>query len=191
MIVTRSENLWEKKRRQGKGESTLPTPVDYSSQETQRDVYTLDQTDPLFRPKSFEKPGYEKTPLKAQPIPPPLKAHPKPLPTAQPQPQDLPHSFYEASGESYLKARRVAEMKFNTLKLVLAYVCSSLLFVGIDYFTDPDTWWSYWPIGFWGVVVSFPLVKCFVFRGRDIRAVIETRLHRMALREVERFDSDL
>lgn len=191
MIVTCNENLQKKKRRQGKGESTLPTPVDYSNQESQRDVYTLDQTDPLFRPKSFEKPGYEKSPLKAQPIPPLSKAQPKPQTPSQPHPQDLPQSFYEANGESYLKARRVAEMKFNTLKLVLAYVCSSLLFVAVDFFTEPELWWCYWPIGFWGVVVSFPLVKCFVFRGRDIRAVIESRLHKMALREVERFDSDL
>jgi len=176
-------------RRQGKGESTLPTPVDYSGQEVQRDVYTLDQTDPLFRQKSFEKPPYERIQPKTPTAPPPLKTAPKPQ--LQPQVADLPASFYEANTENYLRARRVAEMKFNTLKLVVAYVASSLLFLLIDFFVDPQSWWCYWPIGFWGVVVAFPLVKCFVFRGRDIRAVIESRLHKMALREVERFDSDL
>jgi hypothetical protein len=115
----------------------------------------------------------------------------KPAPKPQPQTADLPASFYEANTESYLRARRVAEMKFNTLKLLVAYAVSSLLFLAVDFFTDPQTWWCYWPIGFWGAVTAFPMVKCFVFRGRDIRAVIETRLHKMALREVERFDSDL
>ncbi len=174
-------------RRQGKGESTLPTPVDYSSQEVHRDVYALDQGDPLFRQKSFEKPPYERIPPKVYTAPPPLKAAPKP----QPQVADLPASFYEANTENYLRARRVAEMKFNTMKLLVAYMASALLFGVADFLVDPQNWWCYWPIGFWGLVVSFPLVKCFLFRGRDIRTVIESRLHKMALREVERFDSDL
>lgn len=165
----------------------MPIPVDYSGQEVQRDVYTLDQGDPLFRQKSFEKPSYDRIQTKAPSVPQPLKATPKP----PPQPVDLPSSFYEANTESYLRARRVAEMKFNTLKLLVVYAASALLFVAVDFVTEPQSWWCYWPIGFWGVVVSFPLVKCFVFRGRDIRAVIESRLHKMALREVERFDSDL
>lgn len=158
----------------------MPTPVDYSSQEPQRDVYTLDQSDPLFRQKSFEK-----QPLKsAAPVP-----HPKPA--SKPPASDLPSSFYEASSESYLKARRVAEMKFNTIKLILAYSLVSSGLLAVNVILYPTTWWCYWPIGMWGFVLLFPSIKCFVFRGRDIRSVIETRIHKMALREVERFDSDL
>lgn len=166
----------------------MPTPVDYSSQEQQRDVYTLDQGDPLFRQKAFDKPS-----LKAAPAP-----QPKPAPAPAPAPQQAParkpapvephFSFYEAGSESYLKARRVAEMKFNTIKLLAAYVLASGGLFAVDFLLYPETWWCYWPIGAWGFILAFPVIKCFVFRGRDIRSVIESRIHRMALREVERFE---
>jgi hypothetical protein len=159
----------------------LPAPVDYSSTEQQRDVYTLDQTDPLFRQKTFEKPSLKPSPLQAQPKP----------TQARPATADLPSSFYEANTESYLKARRVAEMKFNTIKLVMAFIFASAGLVAADVFLYPTVWWCYWPIAAWAFVLTFPIIKCFIFRGRDIRSVIETRIHKMALREVERFDGDL
>lgn len=159
----------------------MPTPVDYSSQEPQRDVFTLDQSDPLFRQRLHEK----TPPRNPAPTPPP------PKPALKPQPVELPASFYEANSESYLRARRVAEMKFNTIKLLIAYVLASGAMVALNVFLYPGVWWCYWPIGFWAVVMAFPIIKCFLFRGRDIRSVIEMRLHKMALREVERFDTDL
>lgn len=99
--------------------------------------------------------------------------------------------FYEATSESYLKARRVAELKFNTIKLAIAFAVISISLVAIDLVLYPETWWCQWPIGMWAFVTAFPLIKSFVFRGQDLRTVIERRLHKMALREVERFDDDL
>jgi len=159
----------------------VATPVDYSSPDSERDVYTIESGDPLFKPKSFEK-----APPK-RPAPPP----PRPQPAASSYPKDLPTSYYEANSESYLRARRVAEMKFNTIKLIIAFVVVSGVMVGVDAFLYPELWWCQWPIGGWAFILIFPILKSFVFRGRDIRSVIEDRLHKMALREVERFDSDL
>lgn len=158
----------------------MPTPVDYSNQETERDVYTLDSSDPLFSKKNFEKPASKKTP--------PQDPRPKPAPA--PSVSDLPASYYEANGESYLRARRVAEMKFNTCKLILSYGVVSAGLIAIDFFLYEEVWWCHWPIGFWAFIIAFPTIKAFVFRGKDIRSVIESRLHKMALREVERFDTD-
>ena len=158
----------------------MPTPVDFSTKEPERDVYTLESGDPLFSKRTtFEKPA------KKKPVP------PQPKPVSQHYPKDLPSSFYEANGESYLRARRVAEMKFNTLKLVIAFALISAGLVALDVLLYPGVWWCQWPIGFWAFVTFFPVVKSFVFRGKDLRSVIEGRLHKMALREVERFDSDL
>jgi hypothetical protein len=164
----------------------VPSPVDYSSKDSERDIYTIDSNEPLFSHKKvFEKPA----PPKKNPPP----AGPKPKPQAAPLPyaRDLPASFYEANSESYLRARRVAEMKFNTLKLILAYAFLSIGFLVVNVLMYPEVWWCQWPIGAWAVIISFPAIKSFLFRGRDIRSVIESRLHRMALREVERFDTDL
>jgi hypothetical protein len=166
----------------GRGENRVPTPVDYSNQETERDVYTLDSSDPLFSKKSFDKPA----PKRPAPPPPP---RPKPAPASPVS--DLPSSYYEANGESYLRARRVAEMKFNTFKLILSYAVVSAGLLAIDFFLYEGVWWCHWPIGFWALIIAFPTIKSFVFRGKDIRSVIESRLHKMALREVERFDTDL
>ena len=157
----------------------MATPVDYSSKETERDVFTLESGDPLFGRKTFEKPNKKK-------VVPPLS---RPSPTGYPK--DLPSSFYEANGESYLRARRVAEMKFNTIKLVIAFTVVSVSLVAVDALLYADVWWCYWPIGAWAFVLVFPVLKSFVFRGKDLRSVIENRLHRMALREVERFDTDI
>jgi hypothetical protein len=164
----------------------LPTPVDYSGQENQRDIYTLDQGDPVYRQRGFERSLHDRPQAKPQPVPPPPKTQHRPLPPLN----DLPSSFYEANTESYLRARRVAEMKFNTVKLLLAYSLSVVVFISLDVVLDPTHWWCQWPIGFWGFIVLLPVIKSFLLRGRDLRAVIEARLHKMALREVERFDSD-
>lgn len=162
------------------GDNSVPTPVDFSTKEPERDVYTLESGDPLFGKKStFEKPAKKK----------PAPVQPRQSP--QPYPQDLPASFYEANGESYLRARRVAEMKFNTLKLVIAFAVISASLAALDVLLYPEAWWCQWPVGCWALVIFFPVVKSFVFRGKDLRSVIEGRLHKMALREVERFDSDL
>jgi hypothetical protein len=160
--------------------NSVPTPVDFSTKEPERDVYTLESGDPLFTKKtSFEKP------VKKKPT------SPQPKQASQPYPKDLPSSFYEANGESYLRARRVAEMKFNTLKLVIAFTAISAGLIALDVLLYPQAWWCQWPVGCWAFVLLFPVMKSFVFRGKDLRSVIEGRLHKMALREVERFDSDM
>ncbi len=163
----------------GKGDIAVPTPADYSNQESSKDIFTLNTADPLFQQKTFEK----QSPKKA----------PKPRtenfrPSAE---QEYSGSFYEATSESYLKARRVAELKFNTIKLAIAFAVISTSLVAVDLILYPDLWWSQWPIGMWAFVIAFPLFKSFIFRGQDLRTVIERRLHKMALREVERFDGDL
>lgn len=157
----------------------MPTPTDYSNQESSKDIFTLNTADPLFHQKTFEKPSPKKVP--------------KPrTETYRPSPEsDYAGPFYEATSESYLKARRVAELKFNTIKLAIAFAGVSLALVAIDVVLYTETWWCQWPIGMWAFVVSFPLIKSFVFRGQDLRSVIERRLHKMALREVERFDGDI
>lgn len=164
----------------GKGENAVPTPADFSNQERSKDIFTLNTSDPLFHQKTFE-----------QPSPPKRAPKPRVEPLGPPVGSDLPGSFYEATSESYLKARRVAELKFNTLKLAVAFACISASLVAIDVLLYPEIWWSQWPIGMWAFVIAFPLIKSFVFRGQDLRSVIERRLHKMALREVERFDGDL
>jgi len=162
-------------------------PADYGTHEDQRDIYTLDQGDPLFKPRNFETaPPRTKPSLGRPPAPPShepvIETHSSP---------DLPTSFYEANGASYLKARRLAEIKFNTIKLIIAFSIVSIGLVALDAFLYPEIWWSYWPIAFTAFILAFPAAKCFLFGGQDVRSVIESRLHKMALREVERYDSDL
>jgi hypothetical protein len=144
----------------------LPKPADYGTREVQHDVYTLDPADAPLRSRSFDVPP---TP---NPRPAPTVAS-KPIKNESALQTDLPSSFYEANVESYLKARRVAEMKFNTIKLVLAFGIVSVGLVVVNLLLYPGIWWFYWPIGGTAFILAFPVTKCFVFRGRDIRSVIE------------------
>lgn len=168
-------------RQEGKGEHRVSTTAEQTAQDTQREAMALDPREPLFRSRNFDQP----VKLKPNPGPAPSQSQ-----AAQPSRREQPAKNFEPNTESYLRARRVAEMKFNTIKLAIAFSVVSASLLAINVFMYPGVWWCQWPVGFWTFVISFPMVKAFVFHGKDIRSVIEDRIHRMALREAGMIDRD-
>lgn len=166
-----------------------PRPADYGTQESQHDVFAIEEEDAPIRGRTFESSNPTRKRLEVPPPPsrPAKPSRPKPEPVLAPQPRNNT----DAHGEPYLRARRVAEMKFNTIKLLVGFGLASAAWVAIDLVLYPGLYWSQWPVGMTAFIMLFPITKCFVFRGKDLRSVIEARLHKMALREVERYEVEL
>jgi len=94
-------------------------------------------------------------------------------------------------------ALEIAELKFRFWQYLSVYVVSGILLAVVNlilrakggytiesgYSVD---WWVQWPLAVYGIFLLIPFCRAYLFRGRDLRTMIQDKLRRMAERELER-----
>ena len=86
---------------------------------------------------------------------------------------------------AYVKARRVAELKFGFYKLLALIVPVNVLFFFMARLEIGPTgqFWFFWPLGVSGLVVIFQYFRTFVLKGRNLQSLVESTIHDMAVQE--------
>ena len=88
-------------------------------------------------------------------------------------------------------ALKIVELKFRFWQHFAAYVLASGILLVINQIIRvrsgyAESWWFQWPVLVYGVLLIIPFCRAYLFRGQDIRSMVERRLKRMAEREMAR-----
>lgn len=87
---------------------------------------------------------------------------------------------------SYDEARHLALMKLGFFKAALGLVFANILLFGVSWYQIAFTGqtWFVWPVILSVVYLGFRAFKVFVFRGRDLRGVMDNLIDKMTEAEV-------
>jgi len=83
------------------------------------------------------------------------------------------------------------ELKFRFWIYVITYLCGGAILAGINQFFRYRSGyvyplWFQWPLIVYAIFLIVPFFRAYVFKGRDLRSLLDATLRRMAEREVEK-----
>lgn len=87
----------------------------------------------------------------------------------------------------FLRARRLAELRFYFLKLALWWTGLTVMLLVINLRFYPNVKWAQWPALLWLTMLIHPFCKSYVFCGEDLRTVINRRLDLVAMRSARQW----
>lgn len=154
---------------QDDSEDELPEELDWEGEEEDERILSKQE---VVAPAELAQPRQEPKPRKARTerMPSMNKTHPK---------LDI--------GE----ALRIVELKFRFWIYVIVYLLAGGILAGINQFLRYRSgyvypWWVQWPLIVYAVFLIFPFFRAYVFKGKDLRSLLDATMRHMAEREVER-----
>ncbi|MBE7560026.1 2TM domain-containing protein [bacterium] len=171
-----------------------PDPLSKSIQLNLNDFETPQAAPaPRFRGEVVEPPPAARPAAPPTPEPAPRREpeRPRERSVERPRPEPARSSLESESlleSDAFVRARRVAEMKFSFVLTAIALTLVNIGLAIVSYLEiqPAGPWWFCWPLGVSVLYLLARFIKVYVLQGLDLRSLKERRLEEMTLREVRR-----